>query len=180
VQALRLTLGGLLGEITSANRQYCSHIIFECGLSCPSNRSFRPAAPWYLFECELRSLESSSSGQQRLRIIFFGPAAPPNYSSVGYLVSRSALFILFERGLRSFELFSSSQQRLCVIRARALIPRIIFFGPAAPPYSSSAGFGPSNRFLRASSASIFFECELRSLESFSSGQQRLHILRVRA
>jgi hypothetical protein len=38
---------------------------------------------------------------------------------------------------------------------------------------------PSNRFLWASSASIFFECRLRSLESFSSGQQGLHILRVR-
>jgi hypothetical protein len=53
-------------------------------------------------------------------------------------------------------------------------------GPAAPPYYSSTGFGPSNRFLWASSASILFESGLRSLELFSLGQQRLHIIRVRA
>jgi hypothetical protein len=62
---------------------------------------------------------------------------------------------------------------------RASVPRIIFFGPA-PLYYSSVGFGPSNHFLWASSASILFECGLRSLESFSSGQQRLYIIRVRA
>jgi hypothetical protein len=29
---------GLLGEITSVNQQHRHHIIFECELSCPSNR----------------------------------------------------------------------------------------------------------------------------------------------
>jgi hypothetical protein len=56
---------------------------------------------------------------------------------------------------------------------RTPIPRIIFFGPAAPPNYLSVGSGPSNPSLRASSASILFECGLRSLESLSSGQQCL-------
>jgi hypothetical protein len=230
--------------------------LFECGRSCPSNHSFRPAAPWYyssagvlvpriapsgqqrlriirvwasvpriifigptthlnyssagfgpsnrllrasnaskLFECGLRSLESSSSGQQCLRIIqvralvprivFFGPAAPPNYSSVGFGPSNhfhraNSASELFECGLRSLESSSSGQQRLRIIRVWTLVPRIIFIGPTAPPNYSSAGFGPSNRLLRASSASELFECGLRSLESYSSGQQLLRIIRVRA
>jgi hypothetical protein len=101
-------------------------------------------------------------------------------SSANYLVPRSALSILFECGLRSLESFSLGQQRLYIIRVRASVPRIIFFGPAAPLYYLSAGFSPSNRSLRASSASILFECGLRSLESFSLGQQCLYIIRVRA
>jgi hypothetical protein len=149
-----------------------------------------------LFECGLRSLESfSSSGQQRLRIIrvrasvprivFFGPAAPPNSSSVGFGPSNRLLRAnnaseLFECGLCSLESFSSGQQRLYIIRVRALVPRIIFFGPAAPLYYSSAGFGPSNHSLRASNASILFECGLWSLELFSSDQQRLYVIRLRA
>jgi hypothetical protein len=42
----------------------------------------------------------------------------------------------------------------------------------------SAGFGPSNHFLWASNVFILFDCGLRSLELFSSGQQRLYIIRV--
>jgi hypothetical protein len=41
-----------------------------------------------------------------------------------------------------------------------------------------SSFGPSYRFLWASSAFILFECGLRSLVSFSLGQHHLHILRV--
>jgi hypothetical protein len=41
---------------------------------------------------------------------------------------------------------------------RASVPRIIFFGPAVPLHYSSAGFGPSNHFIRASNAFILFEC----------------------
>jgi hypothetical protein len=161
------------------------------------------------------------------RIVFFGPAAPLNYSRAGFgpsnhLLRANSASALFECGFRSLELFSSGRQRrgiirvwallslessssgqqcLCIIRVRvsvpqiilfgpaapwyyssvgSLVPRIAFFGPAAPLCYSSAGFGPSNHFLRASSASILFECGLRSLESFSLGQQRLHIIRVRA
>jgi hypothetical protein len=53
-----------------------------------------------------------------------------------------------------------------------------YYGPAAPPYYSSIGSGPSNLSLRASSGSVLFECGLWSLESLSSGQQRLRIIRV--
>jgi hypothetical protein len=62
----------------------------------------------------------------------------------------------------------SGQQRLGIIRVRASVPRIVFFGPAAPPNYSNVGFGPSNRH-RANSVSELFECGLRSLESSSSG-----------
>jgi hypothetical protein len=60
-----------------------------------------------------------------------------------------------------------------------LVPRIVFFGLVAPLNYSSAGSGPSNHLLRASSASESFECGLWSLESSSSGHQRLRIIRVR-
>jgi hypothetical protein len=135
------------------------------------------------------------SGQQRLRIIrvrasvpriaFFGPAAPSYYSSAGFgplncLLRASSAFVLFECGLRSLELPSSGQQRLRIIRVRASVPRIAFFGPAAPSYYLSAGFGPSNCLLWASSAFVLFECGLRSLELFLSGRQRLQDIRGRA
>jgi hypothetical protein len=61
---------------------------------------------------------------------------------------------------------------------RASIPQIILFWPAAPLCYSSAGFGPSNHFLWASSASALFECKLWSLELFSLGQQRLCVIRA--
>jgi hypothetical protein len=147
-----------------------------------------------LFECGLRSLESLSSGQQCLyiirvralvpRIIFFGPAAPPNYSSVGsgplnLSLRASSASILFECRLRSLESLSSGQQCLYIIRVRAPIPRIIFFGPAAPPNYSSAGSGPSNRLLRASSASTLFECGFSIPRIASFGHQRFHSIRIR-
>jgi hypothetical protein len=119
---------GLLGR--SVNRQHRSHIIFECGCYCPSNRFFGPAAPWY-------------------------------YSSAGVIVPR---------------IDSLGQQRLGIIRVRASVPQIILFGPAASLRYSIAGFGPSNHFLRASSTLVLFEYGLRSLELFSSGQQRLYII----
>jgi hypothetical protein len=106
-------------------------IFFECGLFCPSKRTvnivrvqaflsleslLRASSAFTLFECGLRSLESSSSGQQRLhiirvrasvpRIVFIGPAAPLRYSSAGALVPRIAL---------------SGFQRLGIIRVRALL-----------------------------------------------------------
>jgi hypothetical protein len=156
---------GLLGEIT-VNRQHPSHIIFECGLFCPSKCTvhnlrvrallsleslLRASSALVLFECG-RSCPSNRS---------FRPAAPWYYSSAGALVPRIA---------------PSGQQRLGIIRARASVPRIILFGPAAPLRYSSAGFGPLNYSLQASSASALFERGLRSLELFSLGQQRLHIL----
>jgi hypothetical protein len=185
-------------------------ILFKCGRYCPSNRSFGPTSPpnsssvgfgpsnrllWAniaseLFECGLWSLESLSSGQQRLyiirvrasvpRIVFFGPAAPLYYLSVGFSPSNHFLrasnaSILFECGLWSLESFSLGQQRLYIIRVRALVPRvrasvprIVLFGPAAPLNYSTAGFGPLNYSLRASSASMLFECGFQSLESHLS------------
>jgi hypothetical protein len=162
----------------------------------PLNYSLWASSASALFERGLRSLELFSSGQQHLRIIrvrasvprivFFGLAAPLRYSSAGPLVPRIALSgfqrlgIIRVRALFSLESFFLGQQRLHILRVRASVPRIIFFGPAAPPYSSSAGFDPSNRSLWASSTSIFFECGLWSLELLLSGQQRLGIIRVRA
>jgi hypothetical protein len=61
---------------------------------------------------------------------------------------------------------------------RASVPQIVFIGPTAPSNYLSAGFGPSNRLLWASSASASFECGLWSLELFSSGQQRLYVIRL--
>jgi hypothetical protein len=69
---------------------------------------------------------------------------------------------------------------LRVIRVRALVPRISFFGPAVPSSYSSSGFGPSNLSLQASSAFELFEFGLWSLESFPLGQQCLRVIRVRA
>jgi hypothetical protein len=66
-----------------------------------------------------------------------------------------------------------------LVRLRASVPWITFLKPATSSYYSSVGC-PSNCFPQASSASIFFERRLQSLESFSSGQHRLHINRLRA
>jgi hypothetical protein len=73
--------------------------LFECGRSCPSNRSFRPAAPWYYL----------SAGVPVPRIVFFGPAAPLRYSSAdfgpsNYPLRASSASTLFDYGLRSLEL----------------------------------------------------------------------------
>jgi hypothetical protein len=159
------------------------------------NRLHRANSVSELFERGLRSLELSSLGQQRLRIIrvwasvpriaFIGPTAPPNYSSAGFspsnrLLRASSASKLFECGLWSLEPSSLGQQRLRIIRVWALVPRIVFIGPTSPPNYSSAGFSPSNRLLWARSASELFECGLQSLESSSSGQQRLRIIRVEA
>jgi hypothetical protein len=97
--------------------------LFECERSCPSNHSFRPAAPWYY----------SSAGVLVPRIVFFGPAAPLRYSSAGFGPSNYPLWAssastLFDYGLWSLELFSSGQQRLYVIRVWVSIPRIASFG----------------------------------------------------
>jgi hypothetical protein len=129
-----------------------------------SEFSLRASSAFKLFELGLRSLELSSSGQQRLqiirawasvpRIIFFGPAVPSNYSSLGfdpsnYLLRANSAFKLFELRLQSLELSSSGQQRLCIIRVWVPVPQIIFFGPAAPQLYSSLGFGPFNSHLLA-------------------------------
>jgi hypothetical protein len=140
---------GLLGEITSVNRQHRTHII------------------------RVRALVP--------QIVSFGSSTPLQYSSAGFGPSNSFLqassaFTLFECGLQSLKLSSSGQQRLQIIRVRALVPRIIFFGLTAPSNYSSAGFGPTNCLLRASSASELLECGLRTLELSSSGQQRLQII----
>jgi hypothetical protein len=161
----------------------------------PSNCLLRASSASELFECGLRSLKILSSGQQHLRIIqvrasvprnsLFRPAALPDYLSAGSgpsncLLRASSTSELFECGLRSLEILSSGQQRFRIIRVRALVHRIVFFGPAAPPNYSSAGSGPSKFSLWASSTSGLFECGFWSLELSSSGQQRLRIIRVRA
>jgi hypothetical protein len=112
-------------------------------------------------------------------------AAPLYYLSAGFGPSNcffwaSSAYILFECGLRSLKSLLSGQLRLFIIRVRASVPQIVSFGPAAPLYYLSAGFGPSNCFLLANSASLLFEFGFWSLELFLSGQQRLYIIRVRA
>jgi hypothetical protein len=86
----------------------------------------------------------------------------------------------FEVGLRSLKSPFSGQLRLQDIRGRASVPRIAFFGPAAPSRYSRQSFGPSNCLFRASSAFKIFEAGLRSLELPFLGQQRLQDIRGRA
>jgi hypothetical protein len=121
----------------------------------PSNRLLRASSAFEFFEPRLRSLESSSSDQQCRRIIrawasvprivFFGPAVPSNYSSLGFgpsncLLRASSAFELFEPGLRPLELSSSLQQCPRIIWARASVPRIISFESAN--ISALFEFGP--------------------------------------
>jgi hypothetical protein len=74
----------------------------------------------------------------------------------------------------------SRQPELLLRLTLGFSPQVIFNSwLAAPPNYSSAGFGPSNLFLRAISASILFECRCSVPRITSSGLQRLHIIRVR-
>jgi hypothetical protein len=77
-------------------------------------------------------------------------------------------------------LSSSGQQSLQIIRDRASVPRIVFFGPVVPSSYSRLGFGPSNCLLRASRAFELFGPRLRSLKPSLSSQQRFCLFRVRA
>jgi hypothetical protein len=163
-------------------------IFLGCGLSCPSKRTAYIIRVRAILSLELLFRVFSTCIIIRVRTLypsnrFIRPSTPPYYSSAGIIVPRIAYRTnsaseLFECGLRSLEWFSLGQQHLYFIRGRASVPRMVFFGPAAPLLYSRAGFGPSNGFLRASSASTLFDCRLRSLESSSSGQQRLQITRV--
>jgi hypothetical protein len=161
--------------------------------SGPSNLSLRASSASELFECGLWSLKSLSSGQQRLwiirvwapapRISLFGPAAPPDYSSAGSSPSNLSLRAssaseLFECRLRSLESLSSGQQCLWIIRVWALVPRIVFFGPAAPSDYLSAGVSSSNYFLWASSASALLEFGFWTPRITSFGHQRFHSIRM--
>jgi hypothetical protein len=106
----------------------------------PSNCLFRVSGALKLFVVGLRSLD--------------------------FFFRVSSTLKLFEAGLRSLELSFSGQQYPQVIRGRAAVPRIVFFGPAVPSSYSRSGFGPANRLFRASSAFKLFEVGLRSLELF--------------
>jgi hypothetical protein len=94
------------------------------------------------------------------------------------LLWASSASMLFECGLRSLKTLSSGQQCLQIIRVRALVPRIIFFGPAAPPDYSSTGVSPSNYFLWASSASALLEFGFWTPRIASFGHQRFHSIRM--
>jgi hypothetical protein len=91
-------------------------MLFECGLSCPSNRSFGLAVPWYYSSAGVIVPRIAPSGQQRLGIIRVRVLL-----SLELLLQASSTSELFECGLQSLELFSLGQQRLCVIRVRALM-----------------------------------------------------------
>jgi hypothetical protein len=109
-----------------------------------------------IFEGGLRTLESFSLDLRRYydnrvgapvpRIVFFRPTAPPYYLSVGFGPWNHFLRIfdtpmLFKCGRWSIESLSSDFRYLHIIRVWALVPRVAFVRPAAPSYSSSAGFG---------------------------------------
>jgi hypothetical protein len=101
---------------------------------------------------------------------YYGPVVPPYYSSAGSGPSNLSLWassasILFECGLRSLESLSLGQQCLYIIRARALVPRIVFFGLAAPQHCSSMGFQSLELHLSAISAFILFGYGPMSFES---------------
>jgi hypothetical protein len=159
-------------------------LLFECRQSCPLNRFIRPSAPPYYTSADARSLESlhqafsasilfecgrsiariASSGLQRLHII--------RVRALLFLESLFQAFsalVLFECGLLlSLELLFRASSALVLFECGRSCPSNRSFGPAAPSHYSSAGFSPSNHFIRASSASILF----------SSGQQRLYVIRV--
>jgi hypothetical protein len=130
----------------------------------PSKLSLQASSAFELFEFGLWSLETLSSGQQCLQVIrvralvprnsLFRPAVPSSYSSSGFGPLKLSLQAssAFEFGLWSLETLSSGQQCLRIIRVWALVPRISFFGPAAPLHYSSVGVSPSNYLLWASSA----------------------------
>jgi hypothetical protein len=112
------------------------------------------------------------------RIFTFGPAAPPNYSGLGFdpsnhLFQASSASELFERGLRSLETFSSSRQCFQKIRVQ-------FSRPAVPSKYSSSGFSPSNLLLRAGSASTLFGLGCPNPQNASPCHWCLHFVRVRA
>jgi hypothetical protein len=176
----------------------------ECGLSCPSKSTAHILGVRAILSLEAYCLHYSSAGFGPSNRSF-GFSASPYYSSAGFgpsnrLHRASSASILFEcgrsvpriasLGLQRLHIIrvrasvpriaSLGLQRLHIIRVRASVPRIVFIGPAAPPNYSSTGFGPSNHFLRASSAFILLKCGLRSLESSTSGQQRLYVIRLRA
>jgi hypothetical protein len=162
-------------SLESLLRASSAFVLFECGLSRPSNRSFGPAAPPNYSSVGSFVPRIALSGQQHLGIIrvraILSLKVHCSYSSsAGYLVPRSALLIFFECRLS------------CPLKCTAHILRLqaILSLEAHCSYSSNAGSSPSNCFFWASNASKLFECELRSVELLLLGQQRLHNFRMRA
>jgi hypothetical protein len=151
-------------------------VLPEC-TQCPSGR-LRPlfGVLFELFEQGVPAHLRKVSGSQSILFQYFLHGC----SHHGLLSWASSASELFEFGLRSLKTLSSGQQCLRIIRVRAPVPRNSLFGPAVPLNYLSLGSGPSKLSLRASSASELFEFGLRSLESLSSGQQCLRIIRVRA
>jgi hypothetical protein len=98
----------------------------------------------------LLSLESIIQASSTLALFECGRSCPSNC-----LLRASSTSALFECGPRSLELSSLGQQRLYIIRLRALVPRIILFGRAAPLRYSSVGFNPSNRIFQPSVLSFY-------------------------
>jgi hypothetical protein len=132
------------------------------------------------------------SGQQCLHVIrgwasvpqiaFLGPVVPSGYSRLSIAPSiclfwASSAFRLFEAERRSLDFPFSGQQCLQVIRGWASVPRIAFFGPAAPSGYSRLSVAPSICLFRASSAFKLFRAGRRSLELSFSGQQCLQAIR---
>jgi hypothetical protein len=139
-----LSLKSLLGARSAL-------VLFECGRSCPSNRSFGleahrsysssagyfvpRSALFIFFECGLSCPSKRTTHILRVRAILFLEVHCSYSSSVGYFVSRSVLLLLFECGLSC----------------------------------------PLNRSFGSSAPALLFECGLSC-----PSKRTAHILRVRA
>jgi hypothetical protein len=94
LQPLYIILVRAILSLESLFRVFSSCILFECGLSCPLNRSFRSSAPVYYSSAGYLAPQNALSGLQHLYII-----------RVRAILSLESLFwvfstyILFECGL---------------------------------------------------------------------------------
>jgi hypothetical protein len=146
---------GLLGEITSVNRQHCSHIIFKCRLLVPRSALSVFSTAHILRVRAIWSLKLLLSDQQRLhivrvrapvpQIVSFGPATPWYYSSAGVIVPRitplgqQRLGIIRVRAFLSLESFLRASNALVLFECGRSYPSNRSFGPAVPWYYSSVG-----------------------------------------
>jgi hypothetical protein len=108
-------------------------VLSECGRSCPSNRSFGPAAPWYYSSAGVTVPRIAPLGQQCLGIIRVWTLV-----SLESLLRASSALVLFECG------------HYC--------PSNRSFGPAMPWYYSSAGvIVPRSALSVFSATHVIFE-----------------------
>jgi hypothetical protein len=181
-------------SLESLFQVFSTCILFECGISCPSNLSFGLASPWYYLSVGVLVPRIAPSGQQRLGII-----RVPALLSLESLFRVFSTCILFECGLScpsnlSFgpvapwyyssvgvivpRIAPSGQQRLDIIRVRALLSLKVLSRSSAPSYYSSVDALSLESLRQAFRAFISFECGRFVPRITSSGLQRLPIIQV--